>query len=68
MIPILDKLINLSVEDNESYTKCRDLATGVRQRLVVCKEGHLGAMLGKKTAAATATTTTQAEPEPEGAS
>ncbi len=38
MIPILDQLINLSVEDsNEAYPKCRELACNVRERLVRVK-------------------------------
>ena len=39
MLPILDKLIDLPVEeDNEAYGKCRDLACNVRKRLVVWHE------------------------------
>ena len=37
MVPILDQLINLSVTDNESYDKCKELACGVRERLALCK-------------------------------
>lgn len=48
MIPILDKLINLEVEDNESYTKCKELACNVRTRLQACKEKPNDVALGRR--------------------
>ena len=51
MVPILDQLIGLSVEDNEAYAKCRELACGVRQRLLICKEKPMDVAFSKKATA-----------------